>query len=80
MMWWTARDGLLLPGVTVPDGSFAALGMGGHFVVVLPAADVVVVHRMASETDQATWRTSRRQLGTVLAAVLRAHPRLGRAA
>src|SRR5579884_2329847 len=41
-LWWVALDGRLFAGTRVPDGSFAAYGMGGQFLLVLPALDRVV--------------------------------------
>lgn len=48
-MWWVAVDGRHLPGIRVPEGTFSAQGFGGHMVVVVPAYDLVVVHRV--DTD-----------------------------
>ena len=44
MRWTPSADGAFLPGVSVPPGSDAAMGNGGHCIVVVPAADLVVVH------------------------------------
>lgn len=71
-MWWVAVDGNMFPGVTLPEGTFAALGMGGHFVVVMPVLDTVVVHRMDSETSNQVWSLDRNHLGRLLAALLAA--------
>ncbi len=49
-MWWLERDGVFLPGVMTPKGSFAAMGAGGHYCLVIPALDMVVVHRVDTET------------------------------
>lgn len=45
-MWWVAVDGRHLPSIRVPTGTFSAQGYGGHMVVVVPAYDLVVVHRV----------------------------------
>jgi CubicO group peptidase (beta-lactamase class C family) len=45
-MWWVAADGRHLPNVALPDGSFSARGAGGQHVLVIPAWDVVIVHRV----------------------------------
>ncbi len=71
-MWWVAVDGNMFPGVTLPQGSFAALGLGGHFVVVIPAFDTVIVHRMDSETNRQTSSISRELLGGFLKTLLAA--------
>lgn len=49
-MWWLERDGVFLPGVVTPKGSYAALGAGGHYCLVMPALDMVVIHRVDTET------------------------------
>ncbi|MHA4735305.1 serine hydrolase domain-containing protein [Ensifer adhaerens] len=49
-MWWRERDGVFLPGVVMPRGSFAAWGVGGHYALVMPALDMVVIHRVDTET------------------------------
>ncbi len=45
-MWWVAVEGdsPLSPQVTLPDGAFAALGVGGQLLLVIPSRDVVVAH------------------------------------
>ncbi len=72
-MWWVAVDGNMFPGVTLPEGSFAALGLGGHCVIVIPAFDTVIVHRMDTETDRQAWSISREQLGRFLKILLEAN-------
>lgn len=49
-MWWVSRAGLLFPGSLVPAGTYSANGAGGHYIVVLPALDAVVVHRVDTDT------------------------------
>ena len=48
-MWWVAVGGRHLPDVTMPDGSYSARGAGGHYILVVPAYDLVIVHRV--DTD-----------------------------
>jgi len=45
-LWWVWRDNRLLPVVELPEGSFAALGWGGHCILVVPAFDTIIVHRV----------------------------------
>jgi CubicO group peptidase (beta-lactamase class C family) len=48
-MWWIAKDHNKFPhfpNVRVPEGTFSARGAGGHFIVVFPQYDLVVVHRV----------------------------------
>ena len=49
-LWWTDfLDGTVAPTVTLPEGSFMALGAGGQYAVVVPALDLVMVHRVDRE-------------------------------
>ena len=51
-MWWVARDHNKfphLPHVQVPEGSFSARGAGGHHVLVIPAYNLVIVHRVNTD-------------------------------
>ena len=48
-MWWVSVDGRHLPSIQVPAGTFSAQGYGGHMVVVVPAYDLVVVHRVNTD-------------------------------
>ncbi len=50
-LWWVAAGGKHLPGVKLPDGSFSARGSGGHYILVVPAYDLVIVHRPGEEDD-----------------------------
>jgi len=46
-LWWTGfLGGAVAPTVTLPAGSFLAQGQGGQFALVVPALDLVVVHRV----------------------------------
>ncbi|WP_182119207.1 serine hydrolase [Acidovorax sp. FHTAMBA] len=48
-MWWVSVDGRHLPSIKVPASTFSAQGYGGHMVVVVPAYDLVVVHRVNTD-------------------------------
>lgn len=48
-LWWVAVNGKHLPGVTMPEGSYSARGAGGHYILVVPAFDLVVVHRVNTD-------------------------------
>jgi CubicO group peptidase (beta-lactamase class C family) len=50
-LWWAAVDGKQFPGVDLKQGAFSAQGVGGHYIVVIPAYDLVIVHR--TNTDRA---------------------------
>ncbi|MBV9965495.1 MAG: serine hydrolase [Alphaproteobacteria bacterium] len=51
-LWWTGfADNAIAPIVKVPDGTFFAWGYGGQFAFVMPADDLVVIHRAAHQSD-----------------------------
>ena len=48
-MWWTVKDHNkfpAFPNVRLREGAFSAQGAGGHYIVVIPDHDMVVVHRV----------------------------------
>ncbi|NDL61746.1 serine hydrolase domain-containing protein [Acerihabitans arboris] len=63
-MWWLARDGVALPGCELPGGSYFAYGAGGHYCLMLPTLDAVVVHRV--NTDIAAREINRFQFGRLI--------------
>lgn len=77
--WWIAMDGRLYPGVDVGDGAYAAHGAGGHYITILPAYDLVVVHRVNTNdrtspvggTEEGT-RVTRAEYAKLLALILEA--------
>lgn len=71
-MWWVAANGKHLPGVSIPDGSYSARGAGGHYILVLPAYDVVIVHRV--NTDIQGNAVSAAEFGTLVKLILDARP------
>lgn len=53
-MWWVARDHNKyshLAGVKLPEGTYSARGAGGHYIVIIPPYDMVVVHRVDTFED-----------------------------
>lgn len=53
-MWWVARDHNKhphLPGARIPEGSFSARGAGGHHVLIIPAWNLVIVHRVDTDIN-----------------------------
>ncbi len=69
-MWWIAVDGKHLPGVRVPDGSYTARGNGGHMILVVPALDLVVVHRVNTYSPGRSVNNS--ELGKLVGLILSA--------
>ena len=69
-MWWVAADGRHFPGVSLPDGSYSARGAGGHYILVVPEYDLVVVHRV--NTDGPGPRVSGKEFGELVRLILAA--------
>lgn len=67
-LWWIAAGGKHLPGATITDGSYSARGAGGHYILVIPARDLVVVHRV--NTDVRGNRVTGEQFGRLVQLIL----------
>lgn len=48
-LWWVEYGGRHFQGAKVPPGTYSARGAGGHFLVVIPARNLVVVHRFDND-------------------------------
>ena len=73
-MWWVARDFnkfSLLPGVALPEGTFMAHGSGGHSVLIMPAYDLVIVHRVDTDVRGGK-RVSKEEEGRLVGLILSA--------
>ena len=57
----------------VPEGTYTARGAGGHYVVVVPPMDLVVVHRV--DTDQPGRTVDGMAFGALLETILAAKRR-----
>ena len=69
-LWWIAVDGRHLPGVTLPQGTYSARGAGGHYILVIPRDDLVIVHRV--NTDVAGNQVSAAEFGKLVQLILAA--------
>jgi CubicO group peptidase (beta-lactamase class C family) len=67
-MWWTGVKGGLFPNVRVKEHSFYASGCRGHKVIVLPYRNLVIVHRV--DTDSSSVDIGDREIGTLLWLIL----------
>lgn len=67
-MWWTGVKGGLFPNVQVKEHSFYASGYRGHRVIVLPYWNLVVVHRV--NTDSGNVNIGGREIGPLLWLIL----------
>lgn len=45
-LWWITVNGRHLPGVSLEDGAYSARGAGGHYILIIPSFDMVIVHRV----------------------------------
>lgn len=43
-LWWVAVNGNLFPGVKLPQGTYAAVGHLGKYIIVAPKYDLVIAH------------------------------------
>jgi len=71
-MWWVAADGRHLLNVLLPDGSFSARGYRGHFLLVVPQWDLIIVHRF--DTFRPQGQVSDTEFGFLVRLILAAGP------
>ncbi len=72
-MWWVARDYNRfphLPYVNIPDGSYSARGAGGHYMLIIPDYDLIIVHRV--DTYQRDNRVTEEEFGILTNMILKA--------
>lgn len=69
-MWWVAHQDIHFPQMSVPHGTYSARGAGGHYIVVVPARELVVVHRV--DTDQPGRQVGSLAFGALLERLLSA--------
>ncbi|HOW69032.1 MAG TPA: serine hydrolase [Phycisphaerae bacterium] len=72
-MWWTELHGQHLESVDLPKGSYSARGAGGHYILVVPAWDLVIVHRVDTDVKNGR-RVSRPQFGGLVRRLIEAMP------
>jgi CubicO group peptidase (beta-lactamase class C family) len=75
--WWISIAGRLYPDVNIGEGAYAALGAGGHHITIMPAHELVVVHRVNTNDrnvavggTEAGTSVSRTEYGKLLALIL----------
>jgi CubicO group peptidase (beta-lactamase class C family) len=71
-MWWVCRKHNKhphLPNVDIPEGSYSARGAGGHYLIVIPAYDTVIAHRV--NTDIKGNMAKRADVGKLVGMILR---------
>lgn len=70
-MWWVARNYNKyphLPGVEIPEGSYSARGAGGHYILIIPDLNMVIVHRV--DTDKRGYSVSKEEMGHLTKLIL----------
>ena len=70
-MWWVSQANNKYPhlvNVDFPEGTYSARGSGGHYCFVIPAYDMVIVHRV--NTDIPGNRVAKTELGKMLSMIL----------
>jgi CubicO group peptidase (beta-lactamase class C family) len=70
-MWWSNFGSVWAPTVTLPQGTYFALGYGSQFLFVLPAHDLIVVHTVDMERERWPW-VSDAQIGRLMWLILSA--------
>ena len=66
-MWWLEREGCGLPGVVLPRGTAWGLGAGGHYAMIIPDRDAIVIHRVDTENGASV---SKFEFGRLMARIL----------
>ena len=69
-MWWVAANDKHLSGVDLSDDGYSARGAGGHYILVVPAYDLVIVHRV--NTDISGNSVSSSEFGELVRLILEA--------
>lgn len=72
-LWWVSRNYNKfphLPNVDLPEGTYSARGAGGHYVLIIPKYNMVIVHRV--DTDKRGNSVSKEEFGTLVQKILAA--------
>jgi CubicO group peptidase (beta-lactamase class C family) len=72
-MWWVSKANNKyphFPNVDLPAGTYSARGSGGHYLFVIPAYNMVIVHRV--NTDIRGNKAAKPNIGTLINMILQA--------
>lgn len=72
-LWWVSRDYNKFPhleNVNLPEGTYSARGAGGHYILIIPKYDMVIVHRV--NTDIRGNSVSEKNFGKLVNLILKA--------
>ncbi len=72
-LWWTEIYGRHMADVELPKGAFSARGAGGHHILVVPAWDLVIVHRVDTDKQDGP-QVEQAQFGSLVNLILAAMP------
>jgi CubicO group peptidase (beta-lactamase class C family) len=72
MLWWIARDGQLVPEVSLDSGTFAARGNGPHYAVAIPSRNLIIVHLADTDTPSPANWVERKDVGRLVRRILAA--------
>jgi CubicO group peptidase (beta-lactamase class C family) len=70
-MWWVKRDHnkfTHLPNLHLNEGSYSARGYGGHYLLIIPGRNMVIVHRV--NTDIEGHRVTEEEFGKLVTMIL----------
>jgi len=70
-LWWIEKEGRHLPGVKLPAGSYSARGAHGHYILIVPELDLVIVHRV--DSDIPGREVTAAEFGKLVGLILAAH-------
>lgn len=73
-MWWVAKDYNKfphLPVVQLDETTYSARGAGGHYLLIIPKYDMVIVHRV--DTDKPNNRVNATEFGKLVQLILNSH-------
>ena len=72
MLWWIARDGKLVPEVSLDTGTFAARGNGPHYAIAIPTRKLIIVHLADTDTPSPANWVERDDVGRLVKRILAA--------
>lgn len=72
-LWWTDYEGQHFDNVVLPAGAYSARGAGGHFILVVPTLDLVIVHRVDTDKKNGP-KVEAGQFGKLVSLLLQAMP------
>lgn len=69
-MWWVAANGVHIPYAELADGTFSARGYKGHYILIIPDKDLVIVQRVNTFEEDNEVKTA--EFGLLVSYILEA--------